>query len=152
MVPKSVITGDVWVVVQQSGKLEESNKLLFALEQSNYTFTFGDNGSLNDDTFALYIDGELVRTMRKPSRAEGVEVPLISGKHTVALHGITAPDNIGTYYLTFPSDVSVVSGDATVGTDLTAGKVKNWVVDVQAKSNRSMRAQKMIMPTIIKEE
>lgn len=101
------------------------------IEQQLYTFTFGDNGSANDDTYTLYVNGQLIRTMASPSRAVIADVQLTSGLHHVELHGITAPDAIGTYYISFPPGVSLVSGDAMSGSDLTAGKVKRYTVEVE---------------------
>ena len=49
IVPRGADTGDVWVEVRRAGKTQESNKVLFTLKQEEYIFTFGDNGSLNDD-------------------------------------------------------------------------------------------------------
>lgn len=151
IVPRGADTGTVWVTVQDSGQTQESNKVLFTLEQQNYTFTFGDNGNLNDDTFALYIDGQLVRTMPAPTRTESIELPLTAGRHTAELHGITAPDAIGTYYIRFPNGITAVSGDSISGNDLTAGRVKSWVLDVQAVSNKRLQQPKE-MPTIMWKE
>jgi len=120
--------------------------------RQNYTFTFGDNGSANDDTFALYIDGQHVRTMHTPTRRENVKIPLVSGKHKVSLHGITAPDAIGTYYIDFPAGITVVSGDATSGSDLTAGKVKNWIIDVKKVSKSALNIRTSNKLEIIKEK
>lgn len=126
---------------------------MFTLEQQKYTFKFGDNGSHNDDTFALYINGQHVRTMPAPTRTESVGLPLTPGRHTAQLHGITAPDAVGTYYITFPAGITVVSGDPTSGSDLTAGRVKSWVIDVQAVSTRMMmKRQTVDMPKIMWKE
>ena len=142
IVPRGSITGDVWVELTPSGQEQESNKLTFTLEQQNFTFTFGDNGSANDDTFSLYINGDLVRTMAAPTRTETVEYPLTNGVHKVELHGITAPDDVGTYYITLPSSVSVLSGDSTSGSDLTAGKVKSWMIEVTSAASTGNKAAK----------
>lgn len=152
IVPKGAGTGNVWATVQRSGKTQESNKLSFTLEQQNYLFTFGDNGSANDDTFALYIDGQHLRTMPAPSRIESAELSLTPGRHTVKLHGITAPDAVGTYYISFPQGVSLVSGDSISGSDLTAGQVKSWIIDVQMISNKTIKRRVISKPRIIWKE
>ena len=92
--------------------------------------------------------------MTAPSRAVTVVIPLTDGKHTAELHGITAPDDIGTYYISFPSAISVIQGEATTGSDLTAGRVKSWVIEVKASPNRIMqdRTQSPYQPEIMWEE
>ena len=125
IVPRGVVTGNVWVEVNGS----QSNAVTFTVEEEIYTFTFGDNGAANDDTFALYVDGALVRTMTSPARTVTANVSLSAGQHSVSMRGITAPDDIGTYYITMPSGISVISGDATSGNDMTAGVTKSWVIE-----------------------
>lgn len=144
VVPRGAATGDLWVSVLRSGKTSESNKLGFLLNRENYVFSFGDNGSANDDTFSLYINGELVKTMPSPTRKESVEVPLALGRHTAELHGITAPDSIGTYYIELPPEATLVNGDSTTGRDLIAGAVKSYVFDIKALNASSKRYSKSI--------
>jgi hypothetical protein len=77
-------------------------------------------------------------------------VEMNSGQnYTVRLKGITAPDNIGTYYIDFPSEVEVVSGSSLSGSDLTAGVVKSWVVRLSTSSsslNRSINQSIKYIP------
>lgn len=125
-VPDKAVTGDVYVTAE--GKT--SNKLNFTVEQSQVTITYGDNGAATDDTFALYADGSLISSMSSPTTAVTVNINLSPGNHEIKLVGITAPDSIGTYYVSFSSNVTVVSGAATSGSDLTAGVVKTWTINV----------------------
>ncbi len=126
VVPRGVATGNVWVEVDG----EQSNPVTFSVEEEIYAFTFGDNGNLNDDTFALYVNGALVRTMTAPARSVTGEIPLSPGRHSVSMRGITAPDEIGTYYINMPAGVRLVSGDATSGRDMTAGVTRSWIIEV----------------------
>lgn len=142
IVPKDAETGPVWVEVNG----ESSNTLVFTVEQSLHTFTIGDNGSATDDTFALYIDGQLVISMGTPATSVSAVVPLTNGTHSVTMRGITAPDSIGTYYITFPNTVTVLSGDAQTGSDMTAGVTKTWTIETtggqaQAAANRAVTPQ-----------
>lgn len=153
VVPNGAETGDVWAEVVNVNGTQQSNTLPFELEQQTYTFTFGDNGAANDDTYALYVNGQLIRTMASPSRSVSADVPLTPGVHQVELHGITAPDRIGTYYVSFPAGVTLISGDAMTGSDLTAGKVKRYSVEVQpvapAKAGtKSLRRAGMPVPIL----
>ncbi|MGF1699447.1 hypothetical protein L4D09_03895 [Photobacterium makurazakiensis] len=148
VIPHDAASGPVWAKVVNAQGDQESNSLPFELEQQNYLFTFGDNGSANDDTYALYVNGQLWRTMPSPSRQVAVEVPLTPGIHSVELHGITAPDRIGTYYISFPSGVTLISGDAMSGSDLTAGKVKYYSVEVQAPSPAQMGIQNRMSQSV----
>ena len=114
---------------------EESNRLLFTISSKQLTIQFGDNGSANDDTFALELNGVVIKTMTSPTRSAYGTVELISGQiYTVNLKGITAPDDIGTYYIQFPSEIEVISGDNLSGSDLTAGVVKSWQVRLKANT------------------
>jgi len=140
-VPKKAVTGDVWVVVDT----EESNHLTYQVEQQDYTITFGDNGNLTDDTFALYVDGDLLRSMIKPAVSVDVDVTLSTGQHHVVMRGITAPDQIGTYYISFPSGITIISGDATSGEDMTAGVTKSWTIEANSSLKRTNR---FILPPI----
>ena len=130
MVPNGAATGPLWVEVVNSDEMKQSNPLPFELYQQTYSFRFGDNGSANDDTFALYVNGQLVHTMTNPSRDVSADVSLTLGTHQIELHGITAPDRVGTYYISFPKDVKFISGDAMSGSDLTAGQVKSYLIEV----------------------
>lgn len=113
------------------GSTLSTNELPFKVKQQLYTFVFGDNGTANDDTFALEVNGVLVKTMTNPARAVSAEVPLANGTHTLRLLGITAPDSIGTYYLDLPTGVTLISGDSLTGDDLTSRGVKNYTIKVE---------------------
>ncbi len=130
VVPDDAITGDIYVEANNF----TSNRLQFIVESSNVVITYGDNGAANDDTFSLYVDNALVSTMPSPSRPFPVEVEMASGVHTIKMLGITAPDDVGTYYIGFSSNVIVISGPSTSGSDLTAGVVKSWQVEVSAST------------------
>jgi hypothetical protein len=130
VVPDDAITGDVYI---EANSLS-SNRLPFTVESANVTITYGDNGYANDDTFSLYVDDALVSTMASPSRPFPVEVEMNAGVHTVKMVGITAPDDVGTYSISFSGNVSVLSGPSQSGSDLTAGVVKSWQVEVSAST------------------
>ena len=151
-VPLTTITGDVFVEVRG----EESNKVRLEILSSDVSINFGDNGSLNDDTYALYVNGNLIHTMPSPTRSAGpFNLALYLGRHYVSLRGVTAPDDIGTYFISFSGNVSVLSGPALSGSDLTAGVQKNWVVEVFASTNsstlREMDDTKQSIPIIWQE-
>jgi hypothetical protein len=124
--PKGVVTGPVKV----TAKTTTSNELTFTVKTASTTITFGDNGSATDDTFALYVDGKLIYTMPSPTTSTSHQIDLAPGRHSVKLIGITAPDSVGTYFISFSSNISVVSGSSQSGSDLTAGVVKSWTIDV----------------------
>ncbi len=131
-VPEKTDTGPVYVKTSKA----QSNSLDFTVQQANVTITFGDCGSLNDDTFALYVDGSLIYSMPSPSRPFPVDVDLTMGTHEVKLVGITAPDNIGTYCISFSDNVEVSSGAPLSGNDLTAGVVKTWIINVTSSKRK----------------
>jgi len=131
-VPEKTDTGPVYVKTSKA----QSNSLDFTVQQANVTITFGDCGALNDDTFALYVDGSLIYSMPSPSRPFPVDVDLTVGTHEVKLVGITAPDNIGTYCISFSSNVEVSSGVPLSGDDLTAGVVKTWIINVSSSKRK----------------
>ncbi len=129
-VPQGVSDSNVSVKVDVgNGEFVETNSLAFTISQEIVTFIYGDNGSANDDTFALYVDGSLVDTMLSPVRSQYVSVALQPGRHTIDMHGITAPDAIGTYYLDLPTGMTLISGPSLSGSDLTAGVVKTYIVE-----------------------
>lgn len=132
IVPEKAVTGDVYVQVGT----EKSNSLLFTVEQSQVVITYGDCGAATDDTFDLFVDGELKSSMSAPSTPFPVYLNLSPGKHEVRLVGVTAPDAIGTYCISFSSNVQVVSGPPLSGDDLTAGVVKTWVIEVNSAGGK----------------
>lgn len=125
--PPGLETGDVHVEVD--GQI--SNGLLFTKLTREVIFDFGDNGTLNDDTFALFVDGDLIHSMPTPTRNAGpIALDLADGTHSVTLRGITAPDNVGTYFIDISGDVVSVTGDPLTGSDLTAGVEKHYTIEV----------------------
>lgn len=155
IVPQNAATGNVFVEVQRNGTTEATNMVNFSIDQGTYTFTYGDNGAANDDTFALYIDSVPVSTMPAPARTVYYTAALTDGEHSIELHGITAPDAVGTYYIRFPAGVTILSGDYTSGSDLTAGVVKRWRVLVDSASVNKARdklATEAFKPAIIWDE
>lgn len=92
------------------------------------TVTFGDNGSLLDDIFSVEIGGKSISS-NAPVRSKSETVTLPSGsEQNVLMHGLAAPDGIGTYYISF-SGATVVSGQIS-GTDLTQGATKTFTIQV----------------------
>ncbi len=126
VVPEKAVTGPAYVKI---GNVK-SNSLPFTVEQSQVVITYGDCGAATDDTFDLFVDGEPKWSMAAPATPFPVTMNLAPGKHEVRLVGVTAPDAIGTYCISFSSNVQVVSGPPLSGDDLTAGVVKTWVIEV----------------------
>lgn len=92
--------------------------------------TMGDNGTLNDDIYEVRLDGVTVLTSSSPVRSTSTTVELPVGSiHDIQMLGRAAPDGIGTYFISFSGAV-VISGDATSGTDLVPGAVKNYTIEV----------------------
>jgi len=128
-VPPGTETGDVIVSILS----EVSNPLNFEVLINEVIIDFGDNGAANDDTFALFVDGDLIHSMPSPTRSAGpFTLDLAPGDHTVALRGITAPDAIGTFFISISGNVSGITGPSRSGSDLTAGVQKNWVITVSS--------------------
>jgi len=144
----------VKVIDYETNLEHESNSLTYTLEQASYTFKYGDNGIAIDDTFALEVNGNRVSTSSAPERTRSVEVSLPAGATYVELHGITAPDDLGTYFINFPPGVVVIDGDPISGNDLTAGEVRTWYVLVTPTnaSPNSPKSQKKFVPEIIWKE
>lgn len=144
IVPDGAETGPVYV--ESNGV--KSNSLDFKVEKVAFQIVFGDCGTANDDTFALYVDGKLIYSMPSPSRPFPVDVEIPPGIHEVMLVGITAPDNIGTYCISFPSNVEVLSGPPLEGRDLTAGVVKKWLIKVEATKSLSLPSYVDVVPEL----
>ena len=90
------------------------------------TVTFGDNGSLLDDIFAVDLAGRSFSS-NSPVRSTSGTVTLPSGsQHAVRMRGLAAPDGIGTYFISF-TGASIVSGQAS-GSDLTPGVTKTFSI------------------------
>lgn len=131
--PPDVATGPVTVEVGN----QISNEVQFEVSTVSVSINFGDNGTANDDTFALFVNGTLIHSMPSPTRSAGpFDLDLVPGEHNVTLRGITAPDDIGTYFISF-SGVTVLSGDPLTGDDLTAGVEKHYVIQVDTNSRIS---------------
>jgi len=151
-VPFYTASGDVWVEVKDEfGVVQETNRLPFTIKETNFIISYGDGGIALDDTFALEIGGTRIHTSTAPVLRNDIEVSLPDGITTVELHGITAPDDLGTYYITFPPGVTVLSGGPISGNDLTAGKKFSWIISV--KSNQAQPTPKPgLIPKIIWKE
>ncbi|GEM_PF-3536457 len=96
----------------------------------NVTFCIGDNGSLLDDIFELRVDGKTVLTSSKPVRRICKTLNMTFGLHKVQMYGRAAPDRIGTYFLSI-SGAIVKSGPPLSGSNLTAGRLFTWIVEVK---------------------
>jgi PKD repeat protein len=141
IVPDGAVTGPVFVDV--NGRI--SNGYNFTVISGSLLVTFGDCGSVTDDTFALFVDGTLIHSMSSPAISVGpFEINLPEGPHNVVLRGITAPDEIGTYCIDFAGAIENVQGASTYGDDLTAGVEKHWVVTISATEpeNKSYQPEK----------
>ena len=147
-VPQKAISGNVYVTVDkdQTG-LEKSNTAYLTVLKSDIAISFGDNGSANDDTFALFVNGQLIHSMSAPARSVGpfkIDNLKTGVVHTVQLRGITAPDAIGTYYIKFSGDdIDSIEGDSYTGSDLTAGASKTWKLLIMPKPKSAMRIFKL---------
>jgi hypothetical protein len=144
--PQGLETGNVHVEVD--GQI--SNGLLFTKLTRKVTFDFGDNGRANDDTFALFVDGKLIHSMPTPTRHAGpIPLDLADGTHYVTLRGITAPDDIGTYFITITGNVLSIKGDPLTGTDLTAGVEKHYTIEVGTTTRSRTRSIDLVPEGII---
>ena len=147
IVPQKAITGLVKVTVDG----EESNGLTFTVDSGTVQITFGDNGAATDDTFALYVDGKLIHSMATPAYSVGpFTVTLTPGNHEAKLRGITAPDAIGTYYISISGDIQILTGDPMSGSDLTAGVEKSWLFKYPADLKGQSHAQQTGMANRIR--
>ena len=137
-VPQNTITGDVWVEVDN----DISNKLHFNILSAQLSIEFGDNGGSVDDIFSLdFNGGSIVKTTPHPVSRDSVTVEMIAGIiYIVKLTGISAPDSVGTYYISFPPKIEVLSGsDSQSGKDLIAGTVKTFYIvltSTETKKNK----------------
>jgi len=133
--PELALSKEVQVQVDVNG--ESSNSQTFTQITNEVIFDFGDNGSANDDTFALFVDGVLIHSMPSPTRHAGpMSLHLAEGQHSVMLRGITAPDDIGTYFINVLGNVIDIIGDPQTGIDLTAGRQKHYVIEVGTAETR----------------
>lgn len=94
------------------------------------TITMGDNGAINDDIFEVVIDGDVILTSSVAVRSTSTTVFLPVGNTQVKMNGHAAPDGVGTYFISF-SGASVISGDATSGSDLVPGTSKSFTLNVE---------------------
>lgn len=143
VVPDDAITGDVYV---DANGLASSSVALPSKAPTSSLPTV-----TTDDTYSLYVDNALVSTMPSPARSFLVEAELGSGVHTVKLVGITAPDEVGTYGISFSCNVTVLSGPSQSGSDLTAGVVKSWQIEVSASTTAPVAAPTKNVLTLIPE-
>ena len=132
-VPDEVETGPVYVYCPlPTGFTLESNSVQFTTD-FDITITYVDNGSAKDDIFALYFDDKFIHTTNGPSwPAQTVMINTSPGWHDVDLVGIAAPDNIGTYGISFSSNIYVDpnTSDPLTGSDLVANAVKHFDIEV----------------------
>ncbi len=133
--PELALSEEIEIQVEIEG--EASNSVTFIQVGNEVIFDFGDNGSANDDTFALFVDGFLIHSMPSATRHAGpISLHLAEGQHSVMLRGITAPDEIGTYFINVKGNVLNITGDPQTGKDLTAGVEKHYVIEVGGRETR----------------
>jgi hypothetical protein len=139
LAPEEVaLSEEIEVQVEVEG--EASNSVTLTQVGYEVKFDFGDNGSDNDDTFALFVDGFLIHSMPSPTRHAGpISMHLAEGQHSVMLRGITAPDDVGTYFINVTGNVLDIIGDLESGRDLTAGVEKHYVIEVGDIGTRRIR-------------
>lgn len=150
-VPEQAVSGDIYVTVDkdQTG-LKKSNTAYLEVLKNDVYIRFGDNGSANDDTFALYVNGTLIHAMNAPARQVG---PFRIGNmkrgtaNYIRLQGISAPDSIGTYYIDIYGDAVApqnLSGDSKSGSDLNAGTSKSWTLFIPNASANNIASRSMM--------
>jgi plastocyanin len=93
-------------------------------------FCIGDNGSALDDIFELRVNGKTQLTSSVPVRNICTTLQLPFGKHQVQMYGRAAPDAIGTYFLSI-TGATVLSGPPLTGSNLTAGALFTWTIEVK---------------------
>ena len=113
-----------------------SNTVIYEVIEGQVTITVSDWGALKDDAFALYVDGKYIGTLYANDYSYSVEykLNLATGRHTAMLLGVEAPDEIGTYSISF-SGVTNLTGDALSGSDLVPGVRKYYTFEVPAPSS-----------------
>ncbi len=135
IVPQDITTGGSYEVkarVNVGGQWTNwSNSLTLNIALSSVTITVSDSGTLKDDAFALYVDGKYIFTLyaNDNNYTKSATLNLTPGQHVVKLVGVLAPDDIGTYSISF-SGCTIISGPATTGEDLIAGATKIWTIEV----------------------
>lgn len=99
-----------------------SNAITYEVAEGKVKITVCDDGGVKDDAFALYVDGQYQGTLYATPGAycATYDMDLSADEHTAMLAGIEAPDDIGTYSISF-SGVSGVTGDPVSGSDLVPG-------------------------------
>lgn len=99
-----------------------SNPVVYEVAEGKVKITVCDDGGLKDDAFALYVDGGYQGTLYASPGAycATYDMDLSADVHTAMLAGIEAPDDVGTYSISF-SGVSGVTGDPLSGSDLVPG-------------------------------
>lgn len=124
MTPSELSSSDKVQVQVQVNNQKPSNTVTLSRSTKEVIFEFGDNGSNNDDTFALFVDGKLIYSMPEPMRNTGpISLGLTSGPHLVMLRGIGTPNNVGTYSLKITGYVDTftnLTGDHLTGEGLAA--------------------------------
>lgn len=135
IIPASLDTGIHKVTAQVKEKdnwSKPSNAITYEVVQGNVSITVCDNGGAKDDAFALYIDGAYIGTMYATSYSNYCKTftpSLKIGYHSAMLVGVEAPDNIGTYSISF-SGVTNLTGSPRSGSDLTPGVQKTYNFEV----------------------
>lgn len=97
---------------------------------TDVTIEMGDNGPALDDIFEVRIDGQSVLTSNAPVRSVTTSKALSRGQHQLQMVGLAAPDGIGTYFIRV-TGATLSGGPALSGTNLTAGTVFSWILEVQ---------------------
>lgn len=78
------------------------------------SFTISDNGSLADDAFEVSLNGRLLCTTAIGASNNCAIGTLRSGDHSLEVHALIAPDNIGTYEIVVTTLGMLVDGTSSV--------------------------------------
>jgi hypothetical protein len=115
-----------------------SNTVNYEVLEGKVKITVCDDGSLKDDAFTLYVDGDYKGTLNATpgSYCATYSMELSVGNHTAMLVGIEAPDSVGTYSIGF-TGVENIEGDSFSGNDLVPGIKKNYTFTVSATASTS---------------
>lgn len=78
----------------------------------------GDNGNLNDDSFDVYLDGDLLGTTPIGGTSDFGVSNLIPGPHTLRLVGVVVPDNQGTWEVILADGITFSDGGGARRSDV----------------------------------
>jgi murein DD-endopeptidase MepM/ murein hydrolase activator NlpD len=115
------------------------------------SITVGDNGNLNDDSFDVFLDGDLLGTTPVGGTSDFGVSNLIPGNHSLQIVGVVVPDNAGTWEVILADGVTFSGGGVRRTGVMAKGGAVQFTIVVPNMSQRTASPRELTKPNPTRE-